>query len=126
VVARFEGVEVNVRMKERVKCPYCEGDMVAGQAYIKGTLKDFVVAGWSSHQLWFRRDGCPDEQQFLSSWSEGEREGHQCVVCGAVLVKNRVGTAQSDSVTKERLCSNCGCAIFDDSRRCGFCGADQG
>jgi hypothetical protein len=98
--------------------------MVSGRACIKGTLKDFLVAGLSSHQLWFRREGSPEEEKVLSSWSEGEREGHQCTSCGAVLLRSRPETTQADGMREEKLCSNCLRMIAGDSIICEFCRAD--
>ena len=82
---------------ERLKCPYCEGEMVSGRVFIHGRLIDFLLVGWSSQQLWFARDSNPKEERILSSWGDDAAEGHRCTACGAVLIKSISARTQSDA-----------------------------
>ena len=98
--------------------------MVSGRVLIHGTLKDFLLVGLSSQQLWFARDRDPKEEKILSSWSDGGADGYRCTACGAVLIKGRPVVTQSDMTRKERTCDNCGSIIAGNPKTCGDCGAD--
>lgn len=66
-----------------MKCPYCEGEMAAGTALVRGTLVGFLLFGISEQHLWFQRDDLP-KQRIIESGEESP--GHQCTKCGAVLI----------------------------------------
>lgn len=76
-------------MEEMLRCPYCAGDMVPGRVSIHGRLIDFLLAGLSSEQLWFARDGDPKEEKVLSSWGDDAAAGYRCGSCGAVLIRGK-------------------------------------
>jgi hypothetical protein len=67
-----------------MKCPHCDVDLVPGTAFIKGTFLGFLAIGLSHQHLWFRRDDDLRRQKII--YSGDEKPGHQCIVCGAVVI----------------------------------------
>jgi hypothetical protein len=72
-----------------MKCPYCDGEMMPGTASVKGTLLGFIVIGLSYQHLWFRRLNGGGEEVIIRS--RGDRPGHQCSQCGAVIIQGDRG-----------------------------------
>ena len=54
-----------------MKCPYCEGEMAEGTAFIKGTLWGFLVIGLSIQHLWFRRADDRGPEKIIHSNGSG-------------------------------------------------------
>jgi predicted RNA-binding Zn-ribbon protein involved in translation (DUF1610 family) len=72
-----------------VQCPYCGGEVVEGTVSVRGTLLGFLAFGFSHQHLWFRPcDGSGDEVIIRSA---GQRAGHQCTQCGALVIQGDGG-----------------------------------
>jgi hypothetical protein len=56
--------------------------MVAGTAYVRGTVWGFLLIGFSHQHLWFRSG--KDKNIVLESGEE--RAGHRCSQCSAITV----------------------------------------
>jgi len=103
---------------ETLKCPYCEGEMVSGEAYIESPMLAFLVVGLSVLHLWFRSDANPKGEQVLSGWHDESRAGHRCAACSAVFIKGKPPAKQSDATHMERVCRNCGSVVTGNPKTC--------
>ncbi|MBM4444147.1 MAG: hypothetical protein FJ020_02450 [Chloroflexi bacterium] len=76
-------------MEERLKCPYCEGEMVSGEVYVKGKILTFLLVGASWSWLWFRGDSGSKAEQIVGGWygDMDKKAAQRCPSCGAVIIK---------------------------------------
>jgi len=68
-----------------INCPNCGTPMVAGTAYVRGTVLGFLAFGRSYQHLWFQSE--TSKEKIVESG--GDRPAHRCPKCGAVTIYTR-------------------------------------
>jgi hypothetical protein len=73
-----------------MKCPYCNGQLVEGEASVAGTIGGLLLFGLSWQHLWFKVNGDDKKQEIISS--NRRKKGMQCSMCGAIVIPKDLKT----------------------------------
>jgi len=71
-----------------MKCPNCQGDLIAGEVFFKKSLTDFAVFGLGSEDLRMKTES---GEELLLLGASDRRAAQYCRDCGVAIVATETG-----------------------------------